>query len=369
MNIVEKGVNAGINGLQMIASASDTASELAASKKEYITKTVINSVLLLVILIIFGCFDWVNLKFHFDWLTDVNFWGKMAMKVVASLCAYNIGINFIVDEVIKRNKNLGNAKYKYEMLNASKQRDFEYYIHHVYNPGEKKAIYINMINKKIYLLNKFSKKKDKILYISELPERQAEKEKNKYCIRRKELEYLKSDEYINANIENLKVRYRDVDHTVFELEIGAKQKVHQRNVTGSIAKGRAISTGTGALSIIGVTMFIGSFSVAPDQQELVEGTVAAVNTVVKMCSDIAVIIWQFFRGILSTTNIVSQQLTSPYVERTEILKKYYRWRQENGQTVPKFYQELYEMDNIQLEDTKEEFVEITEEEYNKMKGE
>ena len=294
------------------------------------------------------------------------------MKVVASLCAYNIGINFIVDEVIKRNKNLGLAKFRYEVLNASKQKDFEHYIHHVYNPGQKKAIYINMINKRIYLLNKFSKKKDRILYISELPERQLEKENNRYCIRRKELEYLKSDEYIDANIENLRVRYRDIDHTIFELEIGAKQKVHQRSVTGSIGKGRAISTGTGALSIIGVTMFIGSFSVAPDSQEFVEGTVAAVNTVVKMCSDIAVIIWQFFRGILSTTKIVSQQLTSPYVERTEILKKYYRWRQDNGESVPKFYQELYKMDNVQLEGTEEkeeEVLELTEEEYNKLKGE
>lgn len=368
MNII----NAGVNGLQKISSITDTTSELAASKKEYITKTIINGVLLLVILIIFGCFDWVNLKFHFDWLTDVNFWGKMAMKVVASLCAYNIGINFIVDEVIKRNKLLGTAKFRYEMLNASKQKDFEYYIHKVYNPSQKKAIYISMINKRIYLLNKFSKKKDRILYISELPERQLEKETNRYCIRRKELEYLKSDEYINNNIENLRVRYRDIDHTIFELEIGAKQRVQQRNVTGSIAKGRAISTGTGALSIIGVTMFIGSFSVAPDSQEFVEGTVAAVNTVVKMCSDIAVIIWQFFRGILSATKIVSQQLTSPYVERTEILKKYYRWRQDNNEPVPQFYLDLYKMDNVQVEDKeeKEEVLELTQEEYNTiLKGE
>jgi len=372
MNFVEKGVTAGINGLQKVADAGSTAEELASSHKQQITKTIVNSILLVIILIVFGCFDWMHFKFHFDWLTDINFWGKTTMKVVASLCAYNIGINFIVDEVIKRNKNLGNAKYKYEVLNSNKQRDFEYYIHHVYNPNNKKVMYISYINKRINLLNKFSRRSDRILYVSELPERQAEKEKNKYCIRRKELEYLKSDEYIDANIENLKVRYRDIDHTIFELEIGGKQKTTQKNVTGSIAKGRAISTGTGALSIIGVTMFIGSFSVAPNQQEFTEGAVAAANTVVKMCSDIFVIIWQFFRGILSATKIVSQQLTGPYVERVEILKNYYQWREQKGEPVPQFYLDLYKMDNIQIENKEDEKVlEVSQEEYNKIikKGE
>ena len=367
--VVERGIAAGVNGLQKIADIGTTAGELAASKKTFITKSIINGVLLVVILIVFGCFDWMNFKFHFDYLADPNFWGKTTMKVVSAICAYNIGINFIVDEVIRKNKNLGTAKFRYEVLNASKQRDFEYYIHHVYNPSEKKKVYINQINRKIHLLNRFSRRKDRILYVSTLEEKQPLKLTNRYCIKRKELEYLKSDEYIEKNIENLNVRYKDIDHTIFELEINGKTKIKQNAVSGSVAKGQAISSGTGILSIVGATMFISSFSVAPNQEEFVEGTVAAVNTVVKMCSDIFVIIWQFFRGILSATNIVSQQLTTPYVTRVEILKSYYKWRQEKGETVPQFYLTLYKMDNVAVETDEEESnekeieIEMTPEEY------
>ena len=337
MNIIDKGVQ----GLQSVTDTAQDLSELASTHRQFIVKQVANILLLLVILVVFGCFDFVHLTFHFEYLKDPNYWGNVAMKVISDICAYNIGINFVIDDVIKRNKVLGKIKNTYEALNSHKERDFEYFVSHVYNPQEKKKMYIDKINRQIYMLNRFSKKSDHILYNSELEEKQALKEKNRYCIKRAQLEYLKSDEYIDKNLESLKVNYREVDHSVFELEINGAQKIKQGKVTGSIGKGRLQASFTTALSIVGITMFLSSFRVDPSKEEFVDGAIAAANYIIKMCTDIGIIIWQFFRGVLSATGIVSQQMTAPYVVRVDVLKRYYAWRQNKGEYVPQCYLDLF----------------------------
>ena len=217
--------------------------------------------------------------------------------------------------------------------------------------------YKNYINFKIVRLNKFAKKKDKLLYSSKL--REEEKERNRYCIVRKQLEELKTDEYVDANIDSLEVKYKDIDAGIFELEINGSQKIIENKVTGSVNKGRVVMSITTLMGVIAGPIIINSISLDPNDEELVEGTVAAINYAIKMASDIAIIIWQFLRGIFSTHNIVSQQITMPLAERVKILKKYYSYRLSQGKTVPQCYKDLLE---------EVEYVEMTKEELEKING-
>ena len=333
--------------------------DLVSSKKEFIVKQIINTTLLLVILGAFGCFDWMHLQFHFEYLSDASFWFNVVIKAIADICAYNIGINVIVDEVIKKNTTLQKLKSIYNELNNYKDEDFEEYINK-YNRECKIEAYINEINFKIVKLNKFSRKSDKLLYSSKAEDKQELKKINRYCIKRQQLEDLKTDTYIEANIDNLEVKYKDVDAGIFDLEINGTQKIVQNKVTGSINKGRVITSATTLLGILAGTIFVNSFRLTPNTQELEDGVVAAMNYAIKMITDIGLILWQFLRGVLTTPRIVSQQLTNPLEERVKILKKYYTWRRSNGKTVPQYFLDLVK------EPVKEEYIEVTEEQLKKL---
>ncbi len=363
MNIYQKGVD----GVQKFTDFAATTSELASTHKQFIIKQIINAALLLIILVVFGCFDFIHLKLHLEYIINPDFWYMIFSKIIAVTASYNVGINVVIDEIIKRNVVLAEAKVNYTALNIAKDSDFEYFIDKVYNPAEKQTFYINYINRRIYLLNKFSRRKDRILYTSTLPERQALKEKNRYCIKRKQLEYLKSPEYIAANMDSLVVKYRDVNAALFELEINGAQVVRQNQITGSIGRGRLIGSITTIAMVTGITMFFNSWSADPNKQEFVDGAVAALNYVIRIFTDIGIVMWQFFRGIMASTRIVSSQMTVPYVQRVEILKKYYQWRITQGKTVPDCYYQLYGQELVvsRPNKTEEEEVEMTPEEYEK----
>lgn len=345
-------------GLNKIGETSENVKELVSSKKETIIKQGANLFLLLIILLVFGCFDFLHLSFHWEYLIDPNFWLSVGTKAVADICSYNIGINVIMDEIIKRNTTLCTLKTIYDNLNKYKEHDFDDFIV-MYNRECKIAQYKNDINFKIYKLNKKAKHKDKILYSSDDDVSKQAKLNNKYCIRRNELEILKTDDYITKNIDALDVNYIDVDPAVFDLEINGSQKIVQNKITGSLNKGRIIASMTTLASVIIAPIVINSFALDPNKQEFEDGVIAGVNYALKMASDIGILIWQFLRGILSTHKIVSQQLTIPLEERVKILKKYYFWRKKNNKTVPQCYEDLFK---------EIKYVELSKEEIEKIKN-
>lgn len=375
MNLYKKGVD----GVQKFTNFATSTSELASTHKQFIIKQIINTALLLIILVVFGCFDFVHLKLHLEYIINPDFWYMIFSKIIVVTCSYNVGINVVIDELIKRNTVLAEAKITYEKLNVAKDSDFEEYIETVYNPTEKKKFYINYINRRIYLLNKFSRRKDRVLYTSTLPDKQKLKETNKYCIRRKQLEYLKSEEYINANLDSLVVKYRDISASLFELEINGTQRIKQNQITGSIGKGRVIGSITTAALVLGITMFFNSWSADPNGQEFADGVQAAVSYVIKMFTDIGIVLWQFIRGIVAASRIVSSQLTHPFVQRVEILKKYYQWRIDNGKDAPQCYYDIFKQELVvtnyppvkddsepsKASSKEEKEIVMTEEEYNK----
>ena len=329
--------------LDNINEKVSSVSELISSRKESILKQTINIIMLVIVLIIFGCFDWLHLRFHFEYLADSNFWINVGTKATADVLSYNIGINMVIDEVIKRNKVLNELKRIYDNLNKYKDKDFDDFIKE-YNKECKIKVYKSEMNYKIYKLNKHAKRKDKLLYdkyekkLKEYPDTTFTS--NKYCIKRRELEELSTDEYINNNLDTLDVKYREIDPSIFALEINGTQKIEYNKVTGSVNKGRAIMSLTTLAGVVVFPIIMNSISLAPNGEELEEGIVTAVNYAIKIASDIGIVVWQFSRGVMSTPKIVSRELTSPLSERVKILKRYYAWRKDKGLYVPQCYLDL-----------------------------
>lgn len=336
------------DGVTRVNNSLDTINSLISSKREFIIKQIANSALLFIILLVFGCLDFATLTFHGEYLLTASYWGTIGTKMIAAICAFNIGINMMLDNEIKKSEELSRNISDYNKLIRLKDTDFEYYVTRVFNPELKKKAYINAINHKIYLLNKFSRGKDRLLYSSELPENQEKKKKNRYCRKRAELEKLKSEEFISKNLDSIIVHYKEVDPAVFELEINGAQKAAGVKVSGNITVGRAKESSTIIMSMLAISMLTTSFALSADKQEFANQMEKFWHYCLKAAEDIGVVLWQFFNGTLRTRKIVSTQLTQPYAGRNAVLKAYINWRDENSRAdspaYEKLNEEVYEID-------------------------
>ena len=351
MNKIESGVD----------KATDTISNsisVITTKKEFLTKQIMNFILLFVVLLVFGCLDFATLTFHPEYLIQPDYWGTVGTKVIAGVCAFNIGINFLIDDEIKKDGILKKAIEDYNELLTYKQIDFEYFVIHVFNRKAKKESYVSYINRKIYYLNKFSRARDRLLYSSELPENQEKKAKNRYCRRRAELEELKSEEYIEKNLDSLYVRYYEVDPAVFELEIDGSRKVKGLKTQGSLVVGRIKASSNVILGMVAFSMFVTAFGLEADKQEFVDNMVEFWHYCMKVCEDIGIVAWQFSQGMIRTRGIISSQLTIPYTNRNKILKEYIDWRLAEKKPNTLVYDELNSKQEIEL--TEEQLKRIAE---------
>lgn len=192
--------------------------------------------------------------------------------------------------------------------------------------NKKKLAYIASINKKIYWLNKFSKNRDKLLWDSD---KEEEKSKNRYCRKRKELEELKTDEYIEKNLDTLKVRYSYVDPLVFDMEIDGKSSYHGIKVKGNVAGGKVRATANVLLGMFAISMFLTVIGLDANQQQFENQMVAFWHYLLTCVEDIGIIVWQTLRGILGSPKIISAEITQPFIGRNKVLTDYVEWCSEN----------------------------------------
>ena len=318
-----------MNPFEKISDANDVvvgAVGLAATKKEFIGKQIINTILLFIILLVFGCLDFAKLSFHFENLLSISYWGTVLSKTIAGVCAFNIGINLMWETELKKDVLLAQNITLYQHLIKYKTDDFEYFITHIFNPTEKTKAYISQINRKIYLLNRFSRGKDRLLYSSDLQERQAEKEKNWYCIKRKELEELKKPDFIKKNLDSLKVKYTMVDATVFELEIDGSAVISGVKTKGNIGAGKVKASSNVIIGMVAFSMFLTAIALELNQEQFANQMVRFWHYLMKCVTDVGIVLWQTYRGMLNSRKIISAELTQPYAGRNKVLKDYYKWR-------------------------------------------
>ena len=361
-----------MNPMKKMSEIGDIVSRaisVAASKKEQILKQFVNGTLVFLILLILGCLDFANLIFHFEYLANAGYWGTVLTKTVVGLLAFNLGINIMWDYELKKDMCLALAIRKYNYLITYKGKTFEEYVVHVFNPEEKRKAYISQINRQIYWLNRLARKKDRLLYSSDLPERQKEKETNLYCIRRKELEDLKSEEYIAKNLATLVVKYEEVDASVFELEIDGSPVIEGTKTRGSIAKGRAKATGKMVMSMLLFSMFVTVVALELDGAAFIDEAKSVWNYLLHCVTDLGIVLWQLSRGAFATRKIISSELTQSYVGRNKVLFCYLKWETENNRLpVEEFEKVISHLKDIDASQDMQvdEYIEVSEEELKKL---
>ena len=344
---------------------------VAASKKEQIGKQLINGFLLFIILLVFGCLDFATLTFHIEYILTASYWGTVFSKTVAGVCAFNIGINLMWEVELMKDTILAEAIILYKQLNKYRKNDFEYFVNRVYNPKEKTESYISQINRRIYLLNKVSRRRDRLLYSSEIPEDaenrkqlikelEQKKKTNKYCIIRKELEDLKDPVFIKKNLDSLKVKYVEVDATVFDLEIDGAATIHGTKTKGNVTIGKVKASGNVIMGMIGISMFLTAIGLELNAEQFEDQMVAFWHYLLKCATDVGVVLWQTLRGMMKTRKIISSELTQPFVGRNKVLKEYYKWQLDNGKITLDEYNNIVtpKVETSEPEKKDEEYIEV-----------
>lgn len=356
-------------------AATGRFDSLFSGNKERLFRTGMNVILTLVVLAVFGCFDFVNMEWDWARVFTYAFWTKVSSKTIASVCCFNIGINFNWEGALASFYVLKEAITDYESLIKDKDDEtFDYYVNQVYNMESKKKAWINKINRQIYRLDRFSKNRDRLLYTSKIPptaenyeerckELEYKKAHNRYCIRRKELEELKSEQYIKDNIGSLSVRYSKVNPGAFEMDINGKVVDEDNKVTGNVAFGKARATSGVVWGAVLITAVTSALIVSVNQQQFVDQMQAFWYYLLSAAADVGIVAWNLFRGTMACRPIIEEQIHRPYVNRNKVLKSFISWRVSNGIKLSDSFRRIQE-----LTGAKEEVVEMSKEDLMKIKG-
>ena len=296
--------------------------EKLAYNKTNILKNVFSILLLILILIVEGCFNFVTFEFNVEKLANLGFWTNVAFKVVLLVLVKMWVMSIFMDVARNKNKDLDFNKKLNEKLMQTKDDKFPKWVENVENKEIKIEFYKKKINKMIAKLEHEATPQDRMLYFNDDEELKLHCE---YCVERAELEYLLTDEYIEKNYHWLDIKkYPLIDSAVFDCPIG-NDNISKKYQLSAKTK-TAIFTSLLSASII--TIFLLSVW---NSIEMFKNDLDLLIIFSGLLMDFIFIVWQGLTGISSAFTIVEQQEVLPYVNRNRILEKYLYYKNPNDE--------------------------------------
>ncbi len=308
-------------------------------------KNLLAYVIIVLVLVIEGCFNFVNLEFHTERFVELEFWISIIFRVFLLVAVRSAAMLIFLDIARVKNMDLAKAKTINDRYMKLKGADFPEYIDTVKNPSIKIRAWKEQVNKELAKLEKKAKQEDRALYFKKGEEYDLEKESNAYCKRRKLLEEQLSNEYIKENINTLIIthKYPKVDSAVFGLPVGTENLNKQYQIVArtksAVAGSIAISA---ALAIVSQTVR-NALGASPTDVYMLEVLIGIVM-------DLIFIVVQFWSGVISAFSKIKTEEVTPYVNRNEILKEYLFWKDPTGSD--KYAKWIAQLEVVEMEKTK-----------------
>jgi hypothetical protein len=296
--------------------------EKLAYNKTNILKNVFSILLLILILIVEGCFNFITFEFNVEKLANLGFWTNVAFKVVLLVLVKMWVMSIFMDVARNKNKDLDFNKKLNEKLMQTKDDKFPKWVENVENKEIKIEFYKKKINKMIAKLEHEATPQDRMLYFNDDEELKLHSE---YCVERAELEYLLTDEYIEKNYHWLDIKkYPQIDSAVFDCPIG-NDNISKKYQLSAKTK-TAIFTSLLSASIITIIL-----QTVWNSIEMFKNDLDLLIIFSGLLMDFIFIVWQGLTGISSAFTIVEQQEVLPYVNRNRILEKYLYYKNPNDE--------------------------------------
>ncbi len=285
-------------------------------------KNLLAYVIIFLVLIIEGCFNFVELKFDINAFYTLEFWGKTFFMVFLLVTIRIAAMLIFLDIARAKNMDLRKAKETNDKYMKLKGDDFPEYIETIKNPSIKIKAWKEQVYKKLAKLEKKTKQEDRVLYYKKGNEYDLKKENNEYCKQRKFLEEQLSDEYIKENIETLIIRkkYPKIDPTVFSFPVAVENFNKQYQIIAKTKNAVFVSIAISAVltmvsqSIVRALIFYHT-------------DVYMLGVIINIIADLIFIIIQFWSGIIGAFSKIQSEEVTPYVNRNEILKEYLFWKE------------------------------------------
>lgn len=298
----------------------------------YIQAHWIDYILIFLILFMLNAFDVFILK-RSDRFLSPEYWYHTVCRITAYVLAGILGVRIGYPKAKAGCQELWNAIDKNGHLIILKEQNgaaFGDFID-VVNLEVKKSAWIAKINSKLAKLDKFSPNwfplyykvpKQEYLDKYKLFKRLMSKWVNKYCVKRKTLEALIVDEFIDKNIEILNVRYPRIFPTDFTQTTGAFKKFsafHTRpNVKGNAAK----MIGSGVIVAIVFAVLAGSVMLSIDEALVEAHAIAIFSIIVNSVLDVGITLWKYISARLECPRIVRQEDLRAILDQNEILIRF-----------------------------------------------
>ena len=305
--------------------------------KTAIIKNVIAVLIMAAILAFEGCFNFATLTWNIELLENPAYWVRIATKIFLLVSIKAMCFLTFMDIARRTNLDLGTQKNLNTKLMKLKGQDFPYYIENVKNREIKIEAYKKKINAQITKLEAKAKAIDRALFFTKDETKFELRDKNAYCIKRKDLEYKKSDEYIEANYEYLDITgYAHIDPAVFDMPVSIQKEKNKYQMTSKTKSTIAIIFSTSIISLV-ITQSIWN-ATGFDQLEDYNALAIFMNILI----DLIFMVMQAFTGIRQAFTTIDTQEVLPYANRNRTLQEYIYWKEPNKEDKIKTWIEALE---------------------------
>lgn len=307
---------------------SQTGNQAAA----YVQAHWIDYVLIFLILFILNAFDVFILK-RSDRFLSPEYWYHTVCRITAYVLAGILGVRIGYPKAKAVCRELWDAIGKNGHLIILKEQNgaaFSDFID-IINLEVKKSAWIAKINKKLAKLDKFSPNWFPLYY--KVPKQEyfdkyklfkwlMVKRVNKYCAKRKTLEALIVDEFINKNIEILNVRYPRIFPTDFTQTTGTFKKFSAFHTRPNIKANSAKMIGSGVIIAIVIAVLAGSVKLSIDEALVETRIISTFSIIVNSILDVGMTLWKYVSARLECPRIVRQEDLRAVLDQNEILTRF-----------------------------------------------
>ena len=312
--------------------------------------TTLEVIALFTLTVVGSMWDWVDMRFTLSKITTSEYWSDVIIQTIMYSCALILFNLLKLEKLELNNQEYANLLKSYSgkdeneiFTGALKYKDdgFEKYVYEVLNPSIKKKFLKKKYETKLAMLEKISrdsyqleydKVEDYLLIDGNKIENYTFKNRHTkhYYFRRKELELLKSDEYINKHYQSMYVRYPKVNPYTFTEYLNIK--TNDRTMYQTTNKtARDVSTSLTRkfiYSILGAIV-IGMLLINPSASQLLEQANGWIALMIQYIIRVGMITANSVMGIYNAKRIFRDNFLRPISNRIRMLNEYNYYKLEN----------------------------------------
>ena len=306
-------------------------------RKKIALYTILEVVATFTLTMVASMWDWVNMNFTLSRIATSEYWDSVIIQTVMYTCALILGTLITLEKMELKSQEYNDLyKYYQDVMFPKKDKGFEPYIDNVLNPSIKKDFLHKKYERKLYRLDKVAKDRWKIDFLEAnkleepLTYNFTSKWSKKYFIKRSELEFINSDEYIDNNYEVLSVRYPRVNAHAFTKYLDIKMSDRTKyKVENKVAKGLTFKIANKLFYTALGSTIIGLLIVSPDTNQFLEQANGWIAIFIQYIIRVAMITANFIMGIYSGRSLFIENFILPINNRNRILEEYEIYKKDH----------------------------------------